>query len=65
MMHGRKNIKQYFLLPLVESTDCFILGSEVCCYRMFYVMNQCMAVAQGRRQRGARWFTAPSWNFVI
>jgi hypothetical protein len=57
--------KQYFLLPLIESTDCFILGSEGCCYRTFYVMNQCMAVAQGRRQRVAKWCAAPPWNFEI
>jgi hypothetical protein len=57
--------KQYFLLPLTKSTDCFISGREDCCYRTFCVMNQYMAVAQGCRQRSARWCTAAPWNFEI
>ena len=62
--HGVTN-RQYFLLPLTESTDCFISGHEDCCYRTFYVVNQYMAVPQERRQTGARWCTAPPWNFEI
>jgi len=62
--HGLVN-KQYFLLPLTESTDCYTSGREGCCYRTVYAMNQYMAVARRRRQRGARWYTAPPWNFEI